>query len=120
MIIDMMHTLIINSTREIVDCLSTHLQFTPAEEKLASSEVDVTLEDPRPEGAPQLPLFIVDVILEPSNLSLDPSRKITKDIFRQVVELWDDDLTAIKSLIGDSTYQPFTKYESLLFSQQEN
>lgn len=110
MMINMMQTVITNSTNDIVDGLHAHLLHVPPEEKLCSTELDVTLEDARPEGAPQTPFFLVDVVLEPTELSLDPSRKVTKDIFRQVVNLWEDDLTAVRSLIGDNIYNPFTKY----------
>lgn len=106
-----MQTVIRNSTKEIVEALYTHLQFVPEEEKLSSTELDVTLlPDPRPEEAPQLPLFIIDIVLSPEELSLDPSREVTKRIFKQVMDLWEDDLTAVRSLISDNIYQPFTKY----------
>lgn len=109
MMINMMQTLIKNSVSELVYILYVHLQFTPPDEALTTTELDVTLEPPRPEDVPELPLFIVDVVLEPTELALDPSRKITKDIFKQVMNLWEEYLTGVKSLIGDNTYQPFTK-----------
>lgn len=108
--INMMQTVITNSTNDIVNGLYAHLLHVPPEEKLCSTELDVTLEDARPEDAPQTPFLLVDVVLEPAQLSLDPSRTVTKDIFRQVVNLWEDDLTAVRSLIGDNIYNPFTKY----------
>lgn len=110
MMINMMQTVIKNSVLELSNALYLHLQFTPPEELLTTTELDVTLETPRPEEVPQLPLFIVDVVLEPTYLTLDPSRTITKDIFKQVMNLWEEYLTGVKSLIGDNIYHPFTKY----------
>lgn len=109
MMINMLQTILKNSVTEMVDLLHRHLQFIPSEEQLTSSELDVVLESPRPEDAPQLPLFIVDLILEPTNLSLDPSRIIIKQIFKQVMTLWEDALTSVNSLVGDQLYQDFTK-----------
>lgn len=110
MMISMMHTVMTNSVNEILVALHTHLKLIPDDEKLESKELDVTLEPSRPEDAPQLPLFIVDIVLEPTLLGLDPSRQIMRKIFKQILDLWEDDLTAVKSLIGDSIYKPFTKY----------
>lgn len=110
MMINMMQTVIKNSVSELASVLYVHMQFTPPKEALASTELDVTIEPPRPEGVPELPLFIVDVVLKPTALALDPSRTITKNIFKQVMNLWEEYLTGVRSLIGDDTYQPFTKY----------
>lgn len=105
-----MQTVIKNSVTELIQLLHLHLQCIPPEESLASTELDVTLETTRPEGVPELPLFIVDVVLKPTDLSLDPSREITKNIFKQTIDLWEEALTSIRSLIGDNIYHPFTKY----------
>lgn len=109
MMINMMQTVMRNSIVDLVNALHDHLIFIPSEEKLTSTELDVTLEEPRPEEAPQLPFFIVDIALQPTELSLDPSEQVIKTIFRQIINLWEEDLTDVKSLIGDSMYSPFTK-----------
>lgn len=50
----MMHVLILNSTLEILATLREHLEFVPSERRLQLTEVDNTLEDPRPADSPQV------------------------------------------------------------------
>lgn len=57
----------------------------------------------------QMPFFTVDVLLIPEALLLDPSHEVTTFIFRQVMDLWEDDVKGIQLLIGDQIYHPFTK-----------
>lgn len=110
MMINMMQTVIKNSVTELVNALAVHLQFTPLEENLDTTELDVNLELSRVEDVPQLPLFIVDVVLKQTHLDLDPSRKLARETFQSLMQLWVQYLTGVKSLIGDSIYHPFTKF----------
>lgn len=57
----------------------------------------------------QLPLFRINVIIEPESLTLNPDYDITEHIFMQVWELWEKNTRDIKSFIGDKLYISFTK-----------
>lgn len=48
-------------------------------------------------------------MVEPECLSLDPSYKVTEAIFKQILDLWEENAKNVKSLIGDKIYDPFTK-----------
>lgn len=52
--INMLHRLVLNSLNEFDIALREHLEFTPSERRLELPEVDTTLEEPRPEGSPQV------------------------------------------------------------------
>lgn len=49
-----MHLLITNSTLELLKGLRDHLDYIPPESKLEMTEVNTTLEEARPEGAPEV------------------------------------------------------------------
>lgn len=54
MMINMMHLLITNSTKELLQGMKAHLDFIPPDSKLEALEIDTTLEEERPEGAPEV------------------------------------------------------------------
>lgn len=54
MMINMLHTLMRNSSTELLRVFELHYSFLPCEEKLETKEIDSVLESPRPENAPQV------------------------------------------------------------------
>ncbi|EEZ99537.1 Dynein heavy chain, cytoplasmic-like Protein [Tribolium castaneum] len=108
LMIDLMHNLITRSTRDLNAILEKHVQFLPSKEKIEAATITEILEEPRPEEAPQLPLFIIDVVLNAKKLSLDPSLRVTLNIFNQVMDLWQEHCKKIKSFTADEMYRIFT------------
>lgn len=89
-----------------------HIVFLPTTESLESTEVDIKLETERPESGPQFPLFPIDVLVETNEVKLDPSLQITTNIFNQIMNLWEEYMRTMRSLISDAVYKPFTKYDN--------
>lgn len=50
------------------------------------------------------------MIIDPKELSLDPSNQVTADIFTQLFNLWEEKAKAMKSFVADPYYSPFTSY----------
>ena len=57
----------------------------------------------------QLPMFIVDVIISPEEISLDPCEKVFLDIFNQIMDLWDENIIGVKTFLPDPFFHPFTE-----------
>ncbi|RZC39366.1 dynein heavy chain 6, axonemal, partial [Asbolus verrucosus] len=108
LMINLMHNLISLSTTELKNILENHFKFLPSQSYIETVDLHSVIEEPRPENAPQLPLFIVNVILDSEKLSLDPSLQVTLDIFNQIMDLWREHCKTIKSFVADEVYRPFT------------
>ncbi|KAK9722971.1 AAA+ lid domain [Popillia japonica] len=106
--LDMLHLILLNSAEELLKALSAHYCYMPDRELLEKTSVDKNIVISRPEDAPQLPLFRINVIIEPESLTLNPDYDITEHIFMQVWELWEKNTRDIKSFIGDKLYISFT------------
>lgn len=109
LMIDLMHNLALLSTKDLKIILEEHFKFLPTEEKLETTGIDCLIEEPRPEEAPQIPLFITDVVLESENLLMNPCLLVTSNIFNQLMDLWQEHCKEIRNFIGDEIYKPFTK-----------
>ncbi|GJQ70897.1 hypothetical protein Trydic_g814 [Trypoxylus dichotomus] len=105
--LDMLHQIILNSAEELLKALSIHYHYMPQISVLEKTGVDKSLEIIRADD-PQLPLFRINVVIEPESLTLDPNYSITEEIFLQIWDLWVRNVKDIKSFIGDKMYTPFT------------
>lgn len=120
MAINMLHLLVTNSTKELLDTFEQHLTFLPAQEQLELTETDTTLEGERPETGLQLPLYMVDVVVDSERVSVDPSLTVANNIFNQIMDLWEDSVREVKSFISDKIYEPFTKWVSIASFKRDN
>ncbi|XP_069668946.1 dynein axonemal heavy chain 6 isoform X3 [Periplaneta americana] len=109
MMLHLFHVLSRNSLEDMVMAFRTHFYYLPSDSRLKSIETYEKLEDPRPPDAPQLPMFIVDVLINPEELSLDPCEQVFLDIFNQIMDLWDEAITGLKPLVPDPFFKPFTE-----------
>lgn len=105
----LLHKFLDNSTKHMLQIFNTHTCFTPPLESLETTETDVALGKPRPEGVPKDPLLLLNLIIKPEQLSLDPSLAITKTIFTQLINLWYENCLSMKSFVADPIFKPFTK-----------
>ncbi|CAH1180440.1 unnamed protein product [Phaedon cochleariae] len=105
--INMLHRLITNSVIELNAVFEKHSSFIPTEVQLTTHE-PLKIEVVRPEESPQLPLFIAYVVLEPQQILVDPSLKVTRDIFQQMFDLWEEQTKKAKSFVTDPYYSAFT------------
>ncbi|XP_050294811.1 dynein axonemal heavy chain 6 [Anthonomus grandis grandis] len=108
MSINMLHQLMINSINELNILFENHTKYLPGQELLETTELDKILEQPREKDDPQLPLFVVNVILEPDIVKLDPTVEVAKYIFRQIIELWEGHCIGVKPFVADPLYSIFT------------
>ncbi|XP_066151500.1 dynein axonemal heavy chain 6 [Euwallacea fornicatus] len=108
MSINMLHRLFINSINDLNSLFKTHSKYLPRTELLEKAELNSLLEDNRDPRDPTLPLFVVNVTLEPEKIKLDPSLEVSKSILRQTIELWEQHCKKVKSFIADPFYSPFT------------
>lgn len=56
----------------IADSLRVHDIIGPTDESLLGTEVDLPIEDQRPEDCPQDPFFLAELILKPDKVEVDP------------------------------------------------
>lgn len=52
----------------------------------------------------------MEVVVNPEKMELDPSYKVSAAIFNQVMDLWEEYVKDVNSLVGDKIFEPFTKY----------
>ncbi|XP_023013028.2 dynein heavy chain at 16F isoform X2 [Leptinotarsa decemlineata] len=105
--INMLHQLIINSINELNGIFEMHTQFLPTESQLNLAD-KMQIDIKRPDEYPELPLFIVYIVLKETSLVLDPSLKVTCDIFQQIIDLWEEYAISVKSYVADPFYSVFT------------
>lgn len=105
----MLHKLMNNTTKAMLKIFKEHIDFTPKLEALQTLETDKELKVDRPEHAPQEPLFPLDLLVTPNDLTLDPPLIVTKSIFKQLTTLWYELSVSMKSFITDTIFRPFTK-----------
>ncbi|KAK5640059.1 hypothetical protein RI129_010870 [Pyrocoelia pectoralis] len=108
LVINTWHYVMTISSAELMNVFKQHLEYLPSLAALELPEYDTTLENPRPEGRCQLPLFIVNVRTDVNGMSLEPSHRISEKIFQQIIDLWTECVIDMRSLIADSIYEPFT------------
>ncbi|ERL87542.1 hypothetical protein D910_04933 [Dendroctonus ponderosae] len=108
MSINMLHQLIINSINALNELFEKHSKYLPPDEQLERTEVDTLLETGRESEDPSLPLFVVNVMLEPEEVKLDPPLGVAKCIFQQTIELWEQSCREVKSFVADPFYSLFT------------
>ncbi|XP_066254312.1 dynein axonemal heavy chain 6 [Euwallacea similis] len=108
MSINMLHQLIINSITDLNSLFEIHSKYLPRTELLEKAEMSPVLEGKRDPVDPTLPLFIVNVTLEPEQIKLDPSLEVSKCIFRQTIQLWEQHCKEVKSFVADPFYSSFT------------
>lgn len=108
MMINMLHRLITNSFNELNNTLKSHLNYLPNNEKINSIDLLENLEIVRSSDDPKVPFINLNVRITQEGITLDPSLKVTQDIFIQVFDLWKQYTTEIKCFIGDSFYSDFT------------
>ncbi|XP_060520964.1 dynein axonemal heavy chain 6 [Cylas formicarius] len=108
MTITMLHRLITNSIDELKLLFERHSKYLPDRALLESDELEVLLECPRQDGDPQYPLFIVNVFVEPHEMSLDPTLDVTVYIYKQLFDLWEQHTNEYKPFVADPIYSPFT------------
>ncbi|XP_076263714.1 dynein heavy chain at 16F [Rhynchophorus ferrugineus] len=108
MTLNMLHRLIINSVNELNKLFENHSKYLPSQEQLDGSELDITLEEERSEDDPKLPLFVANVVLELDKIEIDPTVEVAEKIFKQIFDLWEQNCSDVKSLVGDPFYAPFT------------
>ncbi|XP_017780151.1 PREDICTED: dynein heavy chain 6, axonemal [Nicrophorus vespilloides] len=108
LMVDMLHKLIVNSTQELIHALQIHYNFLPTDEEMMAMDKD-DIDLTRPDDCIQLPLFIVDVLIKPGELYLNPSLQVTLNIFNQIQTLWEDTVGNVKPFIPDKLFMPFTQ-----------
>ncbi|KAF5287317.1 hypothetical protein FQR65_LT02190 [Abscondita terminalis] len=108
LVVDMLHDIVVSSSIELMDVFKEHTEFLPGEDVLQSSEIDTVLENPRPEGLVELPLYNVNVRVNIKELSLEPSHAISRTIFKELVDLWESAVINLKPLISSDSYDNFT------------
>ncbi|KAK9882562.1 hypothetical protein WA026_022190 [Henosepilachna vigintioctopunctata] len=109
MMINMLHLLLTNSIHQMNEAFEKHIRFLPSREKISAIEnLSVILESERPQGEPELPFFYIYFFLKPNSLKVDPSLEIATQTFKQLLGMWRDHSTAIKSFVGDVAFSVFT------------
>ncbi|XP_052130991.1 dynein axonemal heavy chain 6 [Frankliniella occidentalis] len=111
LIMDSFHIIIKNSQTSFVGVLSEYVVFTPSYDLLEEDDTSALLEEPRPDKAPQNPLFITDVVCEPQALLLDPSAEVYDAMFTQIIDLWTNALMSIPTFLTDPFFIPFAEPE---------
>jgi hypothetical protein len=54
-------------------------------------------------------MFAVDILINPEELTLDPSEQVFLNTFNQVMDIWDKAVTGIKPFLSDPFFSPFTE-----------
>jgi hypothetical protein len=54
-------------------------------------------------------MFVVDVLISPEELALDPSEQVFFNAFNQLMNQWDEAVTGVKALLPDPFFSPFTE-----------
>ncbi|KAG5888365.1 hypothetical protein JTB14_033502 [Gonioctena quinquepunctata] len=105
--INMLHQLITNSINELNEVFEKHTRFLPSLDQLNLLEpMEMKIE--RPDEYPQLPLFITYIILKGTDLVLDPSFEVSRNMFRQIIDLWEEYAMSVQTFVADPYYSVFT------------
>lgn len=54
-------------------------------------------------------MFTVDVLINPEELSLDPSEQVFINTFNQVMNTWEEVVMGIKPFLADQSFDSFTE-----------
>ncbi|KAK4872624.1 hypothetical protein RN001_014653 [Aquatica leii] len=108
LIINMLHTVMMTSCVELRDLFAQHTKFLPSEEILESTDVSAVLEKPRNQPYFEKPLFIINLRVDPKEISFEPSHAIAIWILKQLIDLWEDSVKSVRAIIADEVYDPFT------------
>lgn len=67
-----MYNIAKDSFKLLADALNAHDIIGPTESSLLTTEVDLVIEKQRPEGKPQSPFFLAELLLKPDKVEVDP------------------------------------------------
>lgn len=107
MCISMLHMLIWNSITYLRDTFQKHYDCMPSEEKLDGTEIDIILEDPRPNGEPKVPYYNVNLMVNTAELYIDPSEEMIVFVLSELYELWTDVVMNFQMYLPDPFFNPF-------------
>nr|CAD7400728.1 unnamed protein product [Timema cristinae] len=111
--LNMLHILMRNSLIEFTSVLESHFRCLPGDSTLMTIEINTTLEEPRPDNAPQLPLFLVDVLIHGDALCLEPCQEVLINAIVQLMDLWEETVMNVTTFLPDPFFNPFCEYVSL-------
>ncbi|CAG2054542.1 unnamed protein product [Timema podura] len=111
--LNMLHILMRNSLIEFTSVLESHFRCLPGDSTLTTIEINITLEEPRPDNAPQLPLFLVDVLIRGDALCLDPCQEVFMNAIVQLMDLWEETVMNVTTFLPDPFFNPFCECVSL-------
>ncbi|KAI4494191.1 hypothetical protein M0802_009060 [Mischocyttarus mexicanus] len=92
---NMMQDLLFNTYKSLVDVFKSHTIYLPDDESLENNLIDVVLESPLPRTQ--------------DGIVMDPSENIFKQMFKTLRITWEENLHAIKPLLSDPFFYPFTR-----------
>ncbi|XP_055873384.1 dynein axonemal heavy chain 6-like isoform X2 [Biomphalaria glabrata] len=123
LIVNTMHVLAVNSVSTLLSYLSEQLENTPslaeiqnynnpnAENKEAAADKkekkDEKVEDEEETKSP--PLFITELMLEPSQLLFSPDHDDFQDGIAEVIKRFQDAVLSVQNLVPDGYFDAFTR-----------
>ncbi|KAK9295362.1 hypothetical protein QLX08_010308 [Tetragonisca angustula] len=108
---NMMHVLLLNTYRELIQLLKIYTEFLPDDEAIDNDVIDLPLKENRPlSHRIQLPYWVVDLLILPSSeIVMDPSESIFLFVIKTIEIMWEENLYAIKPLLSDPFFHSFTR-----------
>ncbi|CAD1473370.1 unnamed protein product, partial [Heterotrigona itama] len=108
---NMMHVLLLNTYRKVIQLLKIYTEFLPDDESIDNDVIDLPLKENRPSSHRiQLPYWVVDLLILPSSeIVMDPSESIFLFVIKTIETMWEENLYAIKPLLSDPFFHPFTR-----------
>lgn len=74
MTITFLHELFVDAFSKLANLLVAQDSCKPTLEQLENLAVDIQMENDRPAGVPQNPLFFCNLVLKPDRFEVDPSK----------------------------------------------
>ncbi|XP_047115990.1 dynein axonemal heavy chain 6 [Schistocerca piceifrons] len=109
MMVGMLHVLVVRSLLDLDKTLQMHLHFLPNDEALNSLATDVNIAPQRPSSIPQLPLFIINLLIDEHTLLLDPPERAYIESLSQLMDFWEETVININTFLPDPYFKPFTE-----------
>ncbi|XP_049813740.1 dynein axonemal heavy chain 6 [Schistocerca nitens] len=109
MMVGMLHVLVVRSLLDLDKTLQMHLHFLPNDEALNSLATDVNIAPQRPSSIPQLPLFIINLLIDEHTLLLDPPERAYIESLSQLMDFWEETVININTFLPDPYFRPFTE-----------
>lgn len=72
LVITLLYSIAKDTFKLLADSLNAHDIIGPSDDSLLGTEVDLIIENQRPEDAPQNPFFLAELILKPDKVEVDP------------------------------------------------